>query len=320
MKTRAAFATFTAATLAGCHSAPPTNDAVRRSGPPVIAYGGLVLTYDPDIDRVTSIIPPEGTNLLHTANLDQEPSPTGDYTFYGGAYTWTAPQAGAWGWRDAAGGEKAWPPDPAMDIGPATIRSRTQTHVTVTNPPALNGLVQFKRFAIIDRETIHVTFALKNTSDHPVAAGAWVNTAVAPDSVIAVRRGAGTPIRGWDDTAIERFNSISTPPGPHGWSLVRIPAANWEGGGKIWLDTKPEIAIWRDGWWLLRRQPSIDTENRLKAMGEGAVAVYIQPDAGIVEAELYAPITDIEPGATRTDVEIWHLIRDPAGTVDALPK
>ena len=321
MNTRVALATLTAAaTLAGCASQAPPRDIVAETLLPTIAYHGTSLTYDPDIDRVTALIPPGGTNLLHTANLDQEPGDSGDYIFYGGAYTWTAPQNGPRGWRDATGSEKPWPPDPAMDRGPATIRSRTRTHLTAVNPPALNGLVQFKRFAIIDRDTLHITFALQNTSAVPVTAGAWINVAASPDSLIAVRRQADTPIRGWDDTAIERFNSISSAPDEHGWSVVRIPRATWEGGGKIWLDTRPEIAIWRDGWWLVRHQPSIDVDNRLQALGEGPVAIYIQPDAGIIEAELYAPITDIPAGDTRTDIEVWRLIEDPEGTSAALPE
>lgn len=320
MKTRTALAALTAAgMLVGCASRSPEAESPRQSGPPTIAYKGTSLTYDPAIDRVTALVPPEGTNLLHTANLEQEPGLGGDYTFYGGAYTWTAPQNGAWGWRGPDGAERPWPPDPAMDRGPATIRSQTRTHLTVVNPPALNGLVQFKRFAIIDRETLHVTFALQNTGTGAVTAGAWINTAVSPDSLIAVRRQRDTAIRGWDDTAIDRFNAISSAPDDNGWSLVRLSEATWEGGGKVWLDTRPEIAIWRDGWWLVRRQPSIDVDNRLQALGEGPLAIYIQPEAGIIEAELYAPITDIQPGDTRTDVEIWRLIEDPEGTRAVLP-
>ncbi len=317
MHTRALLLSLAAIGLSGCAGISSTSEAPRGRAYVLNAHD-ISLTYAPGIDRVTAF-GPIGTNLLHTANLDQAPDPNGDYTFYGGMYSWTAPQNGQGAWIDAQGEPKAWPPDVAMDTGPATVSSRSRAHIAASNPPALTGLVQHKRFEILPDASVIVTFALENVSEASVAAAAWINTAVASDSLIAVRRERGTPIRGWNDETIARFNSICTSPDANGWVLVRIPDAMWEGGGKIWLDTTPDIAVWRDGYWLLRRQPSVDTANRLRDIGEGPVAIYIQPDAGIIEAELYAPVTDIRSGDTRTDVEVWSVIADPVGTTAALP-
>lgn len=331
----------------GCSSTPPAADggaaeisSAESSSAPMRTVPGSsapdrsigspagALTYRPGIDRVISFRAPDGSEMLFTNALDQPPSADEDYTFYGGAYTWTAPQNGELGWVGPGGASRAWPPDPAMDIGPATVTSESERTIVSVTPTNRLGLIEQKRFEMTDT-SLEVTYTLRNTTDKQRTAGTWINTAVHSDAYIAVRLvgpDALATIRGWDTSSIDRFVSVADRQG-NGWALVNLSKAAWDGGIKVYLPTPsgelPTIAIWREGRWLLRAQKiteqSTNTVGRLETLGEGAVAVYIQPSAStdpmIVEAELYGPIVDIPANGAHSAGESWITIASP-GTPD----
>jgi len=323
--------------LAACSTPKPapstTAPGVDCGAPCAVEHDGVVCRFDPSIDRFTHFGPTEGPNLLHVTGLDRTPSPTGDYTFFGGAYTWIAPQNGAKGWVDGAGAPKGWPPDPLMDIGPARIVSRTESSFNLVGPRTLSGLREEKSFRTTGPGQAEFTYTLHNTTNAPVTAGPWINTAVAPGdgSVLAFRvsiAGGSPAYERWGamgDDAEKRFDAALGMVSAHGWAALPLDSARWADGIKVYLDAgnaPAEIAVWRGGWWLHRRLLSGDaaTHKRLRELGEGPVATYINPGLGIIEAELVAPIVDIPANGSTTAVERWMLIHSPTPDPGVLPR
>ncbi len=295
---------------------------------------GLAVEYAPGIDRFVYFGRESGhagDGVLHTVALGPEPASDGSYTFFGGAYTWVAPQKGSAsvpGWADPTGAPRDWPPDPAMDTGPTSVISQSLSGFVTMGPVQRNGLRERKSFRIIDERTAELCFTLVNTGVAPRAGGPWVNTAacVRDADVLAFRITPGTPIRGaMGDDALGKFQSVATPATASGWVVLPLAEAKWSDGIKVYIDTPagspaesgPEIAVWHKGWWFHRRVTtwSAGAGAGLTAAGEGPVACYINPGLGIVEAELYAPIADIAPGAETTGIERWTLI--PCASPDA---
>ena len=291
---------------------------------------GVEMVYRSDIDRLVSFRALGGPEMLFTQLLDQPAQPDEAYTFYGGAFTWTAPQNGDLGWVGPDGSPRAWPPDPAMNIGPARITD-TVNALTTETPVSRLGLVERKTFAPVHNGA-EVSFTLANTLDRPVTAGTWINTAVHDDALVAVRLvgpDALASLRGWDRQAIDRFISILDRQG-NGWAIVKLNEAAWDGGIKVYVPRTvgelPTIAVWRDGQWLVRTQrvteAATQTVGRRTTLGEGAVAMYIQPgddqSPWIIEAELYGPIVDIPANGEHGASETWRLIDAPDGPDTAL--
>jgi hypothetical protein len=273
----------------------------------------MVLEVAPMIDRYTFFGPAGGPNMLHTRNLDAEPVMDPDdpefenYTFRGGCYTWVAPQNA---WRNAAGELQNWPPDPAMDRGPALVVGRSLDGITTLTPTSRLGLRERKSFGLTVEGGVLV-YELINDGPEPIEIGAWVNTAVTACDRIALYMPEGTEVRGWDDEAVGKVESILSPATTHGWRVLDLPSASWRGGTKVWIDSPngdATIAVWRHGRWLIRTMDQGDPEGTLAAVGEGPVAVYIDPTDDLIEAELYAPVRAIEPGGSTRVTEYWQLL------------
>lgn len=304
---------------AGCTTVDAPWDAQRVQG------DAIAVEFRPSIDRFTYIGPVDknGPNLVFVQHQHQKPAANEAYTFYGGCYTWIAPQAGPLGWRDATGAERAWPPDPAMDVGPATVERIGAEGFRITTPIGRTGLREIKELRIEGPSAAVLEFTVQNTTTGLVTAGPWVNTAVVPGSVIAVRMTPATDVWGWNEESIARFRSVMRFIDGTGWAIVEPDSAEWEGGIKVYLDAAPEIAIWREGYWLHRVQTARD-DGRLRRVGEGPVALYIQPAQGaevaIVEAELYGRIADIPPMGSHAGTERWTVIPSATPDVSALPR
>lgn len=295
-------------------------DAVR------IGRGQLALEYSPDLDRVTFFGVRNGPNMLHVTGLDREPADDGSYTFYGGGYTWVAPQGGEHGWRDESGELLEWPPDPAMDAGPAMIVGRTPTSVVTENPVARDGLRQRKTLGLSAAHEATIEYTLINEGDETLRRAHWINTAVALDGVIALKMRDGEQVAqlfSEDPNAAELLSDRLEPIGEDGWALLRLSGLNLAEGIKVYTDGPAEIAVWVSnpdwlmtrGFWLRRSlaEPlSIEQRSELRALGEGPVALYLNTGMELFEAELYGPVVDIEPGDTATSTEVWRVYEAPS--------
>ena len=297
--------------LGGCASSSFSGKAVTRGDALRMERDGLAVEYVGALDRFTFFGPEGGPNLLHVEGLEREAAADEAYTFYGGCYTWVGPQKGWVGPGDSA---REWPPDPAMDVGPGKVTWRGADWFETATPASRLGFREVKRFEIVGREMARLSYTLENVGADARRCAPWVNTAVGKGSVVAVRWEAGvTRVWGWDDQTVARFKSLLEPVAGTGWALVDLDRADWDGGGKVWLDSKPEIAIWTDGYWLVRRvEGSVDI-GALNRLGEGPVAMYIQPGGGdaewIVEAELYGAAAEVGAGDAVSSTESWSVVR-----------
>lgn len=295
-------------------------DAVR------LGRGRLAIEYSPDLDRVTFIGVQNGPNLLHTVGLDREPAEDGSYTFFGGGYTWVAPQGGEHGWVDASGELQDWPPDPAMDAGPASVVGRTPTGVVVENPAARDGLRQRKTISLSAIHEATIAYELINVSDETLRRAHWISTAASPRSIIALKLREGETVAqlySSDPAAAERLTELVGPIGEDGWALLRLSGLDLDDGIKVYTDGPAEIAVWvpnpdwlkTTGFWLHRSlsEPlTIEQRSELRTIGEGPAAVYLNPGLGLFEAELYGPVVDIEPGEASTSTEVWKVYEAPS--------
>lgn len=279
---------------------------------------GLAVEYVHAIDRFTYFGPVSGPNMLHTRRLD-EPVRDDAYTFYGGCYTWSSPQGGVHGWRGPDGALRGWPPDRAMDTGPAVRSGRRINAFSMLSPVDARGLVETKSMRIQGSDGAELSMSLRNDSEDVVVAGCWVLTAADAGDVIAVRATSDEVLFGWDERAVGVFVSLLSEPDEAGWRTARLGHADWDGGLKVYVDGGSEIAIWRGSYWWYRRMLTPGNE-RLRDHGEGPVAIYIEPGAGIYEAQLYGPLVELAPGEEASAIEVWRLIRSAAPDVSRLPR
>ncbi|MFU8829502.1 MAG: hypothetical protein ACNA8P_08730, partial [Phycisphaerales bacterium] len=266
-----------------------------------------------------------GPNLLHTVNLDRDPADDGSYTFYGGAYTWLAPQGGELGWRDEEGELQNWPPDPAMDSGPSAVVGRSMHRLLMENPRSRDGLVQRKAIELTAVHELTLTYELVNESEDTVRRAHWINTAASPDSIIALRLREGesaAQLYATEEGHAERLGSLLSAVDDNGWALLKLSDLHFEGGIKVYTDGPAEIAIWvpnpdwlrTRGFWLhrtLAEPMEVEQRNELRTLGEGPVALYLNPGLELFEAELYGPVVDIEGGDSATLTEIWTVYVAP---------
>jgi len=292
-------------------------DAVR------MRRGQLAIEYSPDLDRVTFFGVHNGPNLLHTIELDREPASDGSYTFFGGGYSWIAPQRGEHGWRSESGELQDWPPDPSIDAGPSRIVGRTPLGVVAENPISREGLREEKSIRLSSPHSASIEFQLSNTSDETLRRATWINTAVRPNARIALRlrdRGEVAQLYSSDEGALEILSGILGPTDDQGWAIVDLRKATFDGGIKVYTDGPAEIAVWvpnpewlqTEGFWMhrsLETPLTVEQRSELRALGEGPVAIYLNPGLGLFEAELYGPVVDLEPGATASSTEVWTVYR-----------
>lgn len=328
---------LSAAIVCGCQSHPDLEGTVSRVEGVRIEKHGLAAEFHPSIDRVTFFGRTGGANLLQVSDLERVVPSDGSYVFWGGCYTWVAPQKSVegfgMGWLDADGTTRRdWPPDPAMDVGPVRRVGGSADWMSFVGPDQRSGLREEKSLRILAYDEAEFAYTLRNRGIEPVTAGPWINTAVGAGDVIAVRMPSGVRIWGWNAESVERFRSITGEADARGWALVDLSRATWAGGIKVYLapaegsaSAPVEIAVWRRearAW--MHRSLGVMTDAevaRLQAAGEGPVAVYIQPgkEDAIIEAELYGPLTEIAPGSAVTSVERWRVIESPRADAALLP-
>ncbi|MCK4873133.1 MAG: hypothetical protein KAS72_10440 [Phycisphaerales bacterium] len=281
-----------------------------------IQQAGVVLEYRADLDRVIFFGPVGGPNLLHTVELHRTPADDGSYTFYGGGYSWIAPQRGDFGWTDEAGDPKDWPPDPSVDRGPMRVIERALGSITMQGPVTRSGLREHLTIAFVSTHHVDFIRAIENTTDQPVTAAVWSIAAVRPGDVIALRNAAMANLWSPDNAHVKLFESVAI--GCDGWMTIATGNLPWQDGIKVYADSNPVVAVHTQGWWLLRQGVERD-DGALRSVGEAPVALYIHPGLGLIEAELYSPLEMIEPGERITFTEHWSLIPSSQPNTDVLP-
>ncbi len=288
------------------------------------AGGGVQAVFDLSRDRLMWFGPENGPNLLETRDLDVPPSDE-SYTFYGGAYTWMAPQSA---WTDESGSPRDWPPDPRMDAGPVRLVRSWMTGIEVEGPVTRNGLREIKRFEMIGDGEMVVSYILRNDSQEPVTAGPWLITAGRRGGLFAVASGVDGSVRFdrpdseslWLDRGEERGS----------WWLIDLWARRkWKNTRddldlKAFIDSpqRPVVAAWDGGWWLVRMMESDPLDPAAAhSGGEAPVEVYLHyaHGMGFFEAELLGRVVTLQPGESVEHRERWRVVEDsrPAGRLES---
>jgi Domain of unknown function (DUF4380) len=304
LKVAAAAVTLTIASGCQVFEAVNPDDPARPGNIVRLERHGVVLSYRPDIDRVVFFGAVGGPNMLHTVELDRQPAHDGSYTFYGGGYSWVAPQRGELGWRDAAGELRDWPPDPAMDCGPMEVIRRSHDSFTARSPIMGNGLREYVTFTLVGSNLVEVVRELENTGSEPTQASLWVITAVEPGATVALRGEAVDHLRA--GTLEEEAALLEWFQPDDGCFLLDTALADNRDGIKAYFDAEPFLAVHNQGWWFIRDGLARDSGS-LNEVGEAPIALYLHPELEIFEAELYGPLREIAPGERIDYTEYWML-------------
>lgn len=305
--------------LVGCKAVPSgTSTTIQKDG--------LTLRYDTRRDRVVFVGLVDGPNLLEVRDLGKQPAADGSYTFFGGYYSWIAPQNR---WRDESGDLKDWPPDPAMDVGPIEVVESMGDRLEAVGPTMRNGFVESKRFQVVDGSTITVRHAIRNGGTDAKERAIWTINAVPPGGIIAVRissedlfdegpairvkNAAGEPLR--EKVSREEGDWILVDTGVN-WPIADVPTDSF----KVFYEriAATQIAVWSSGYWFVRTGAPPDIFSSLQTAGEASVEVYANFGMQLFEAELLSPFQKIAPGTQFVFEETWKIIQSARPDVDVL--
>jgi len=292
-----------------------------------LQHNNLTLRYDTNRDRILYLGPTQGPNLLETRNLNQPPDPNGNYTFFGGAYTWIAPQNQ---WRDTTGNLKNWPPDPLMDRGPTTITNQSENQLKITGPETRDHLIESTTITIVDSSTITIRHILKNTGTKTIQRAVWSTTAIPPGATIAVNK---TSDNLFDST--QKFFRLDNQNSKPLWNQVARTTSEWftikttlpdptekpsPDSFKVFFDrvNATQIAYWSRGYWLLRTAEPPDIFRSLQTVGESSVEIYANFGLQLFEAELLSPLQPIAPQKQIAFEETWKIIPSKTPNLETL--
>lgn len=275
--------------------------------------------------RIVHLSLPGRPNLLKVgeavANV-APPVPTaqGENIPYMGHELWTGAQSRWWLDQDVNPERRAaaavWPPDPFLAYGRNRIVERSSQALVLEGVDSpVSGLRANQSFRLSGRApaTLELGAEAVNVRDREVRRDLWFNTRLPAGSrvFVPVARPADARLRADEDATFagpvawweDGLYSLQADPPPAGKAGRRgkvfiAPAAGW-------------IAGFSAGQLLLirfERQPdtAIDPEH-------GQVELYQQwhagdPDAGLMELEVHAPMRTLAPGDTMRAGETWTVV------------
>ncbi|MGJ4802522.1 DUF4380 domain-containing protein [Luteimonas sp. SDU82] len=325
-----AFAPRVAALLLGaalCATAAATPVGQPPPGPERIRLddGHLQLEVVPGVGaRVVHLSLPGRGNVLRVgAALDTTPAPgptaDGPDLPYFGHELWLGPQSRWWLDQDLNPQRRAaaapWPPDPWLAHGRNRIVERSALSLVLEGEASpVSGLQATQSFRLSGRApaTVELVAEAINRRDREVRRDLWFNTRLPAGSRVfaPVARPGDARLRadpdavfagpvGWWEDGLYSLQLDPPPPGKTGrrGKIFIAPSAGW-------------IAGFNAGQLLLirfERQPdaAIDPEH-------GQVEIYQQwhaddPQAGILELEVHAPLRRLAPGESMRAGETWTL-------------
>lgn len=263
-------------------------------------------------------------NVLKVGNaVTVQPQPQVDATAddipYLGHDVWLGPQSG-W-WRDQelnverrdAGA--SWPPDPWLSFADTRVLEQTAHRIVLEGPDSpITGVRLQKSFTQVEGrdDSVDVAVTATNVRAQPVTRDLWFNTRTFADAVVYVPVGDASDVRVVADSDLRR--AVLQPRVEAGLlRLQREPIpADMEGRrGKIFI--QPAIgwlaAFVKDQLFVIRYalQPrsAIHPE-------QGQVELYHddrrEPDQGLLELEVHAPVRTLAPGESMQASERWTLL------------
>jgi hypothetical protein len=234
------------------------------------------------------------------------------YRYFGGLYTWIAPQSR---WIPYDGKTTFTGADPVLDNGPYQVTAATEDELTMVSPVSTAyGLQMTKHFKLWGNNArLEYTVSLRNTGNVPVRWAVWNLTGVRPAGVVFF-----TVPRGINDLQLvsdsrpnaRRYGrAVHILPGPTAAVDYRKYQAR---GGKIYVRVGSDYLAYRQpGSWFLRRfksSPSelyTDWQSQIELWAEASVR-----SGRIFEIEVTSPDFVILPGQSVSWSESMAIIPD----------
>jgi hypothetical protein len=249
-----------------------------------------------------------------------EPAADGPDLPYFGHELWLGPQSQWWLDQDVNPARRAaaapWPPDPWLGHARNRVVERSAQALVLEGVPSpVSGLQATQGFRLAGgaAPTMELVAEAVNRRERPVRRDLWFNTRLPAGSRVfaPVAEPAHARLRADDDAVFD---------GPVGWwedglySLELEPPAPGKTGrrGKIFIAPSAGwIAGFNAGQLLLIRFERQD--DALIDPEHGQVEIYQQwhhddPDAGVLELEVHAPVRTLAPGESMRAGEAWTLL------------
>jgi hypothetical protein len=254
-----------------------------------------------------------GKNVLNLVEANAGTSPPAtlkDYTFFGGLYTWLAPQDH---WVDLEKNEVYnKKPDPTIDRGPYEVTGTGAGELTMISPTVKAYGLKVEKIFTLPKNENHLEYMVRlhNVGHYPVRWAVWNLTAVKPNGIVFFDIphgeadfnffGASQTHRKWfsnimhiidDTTAAVDYRKYA---GPGAKMFVRV-------GSKF-------VAYRQPGSWFVRRFPN--DSRQIFTDQQSQIELWADAKKGIFELEAASPDYAILPGKSVSWTETMSIVPD----------
>ena len=255
--------------------------------------------------------------------VHEQPSPSVDAQAEDLAYlghdVWLGPQSGWWRDQDLNTARReagaSWPPDPWLSFADTRVLEQTTRRIVLEGPDSpITGVRLQKTFSVVEGrgDSVEVAVTATNVRTRPLTRDLWFNTRTFADAVVYV------PVSDADDVRVaadsDPRRAVLQPRVEAGLlRLQREPMpADMDGRrGKIFIQpargwlaafVKDQLLVIR---FALQPRSAIHPE-------QGQVELYHddrrEPDQGLLELEVHAPLRTLAPGESMQASERWTLL------------
>ncbi len=269
----------------------------------------------PSIGRLMSYRLTNGQNVLNVNPAKEgllPPRPQKDgYIYFGGLYTWIAPQAS---WISYDGKGIYTGADPVLDNGPYRVTAMKENELTMTSPIShCYGLQMIKTFKLAkDSSKLEFSVTLRNTASVPIRWAVWNLSGVKPVGIAFFDVPGGKK-----DLQFPVNDKIDPKKFAKALQVIdgRTAAVDLrqyrKDGGKIFVRRGSDYLAYRQpGSWFVRRFST----NPAQIFTDWQSQIEIWADAKIghiFELETASPDFVIPPGKSVTWTEWLYIVGDP---------
>ncbi len=305
---------------------PPTPSKSGKAGVEQITFKGWRDSYRIFNRELEAIVVPrvgrllsfrlnteQGKNVLNLVEASAgtvPPAKQKESVFFGGLYTWIAPQDH---WVDAEKEELYdEEPDPTIDRGPYEVTSKGAGELTMISPTTKTyGLKVEKIFKLAGNENhLEYTVRLHNVGPYPVRWSIWNLNAVKPNGIVFFHIPNGeSDLKFYSDPQDfrRRFTHITHIIDD---TTAAVDYRKYAGpGAKMFVQVGSKFLAYRQpGSWFVRRFPndprSIFTDQ------QSQIELWADTETGIFEMEAVSPDYLILPGKSVSWTERMSIISD----------
>ncbi|HTF98579.1 MAG TPA: DUF4380 domain-containing protein [Cellvibrio sp.] len=244
---------------------------------------------------------------------------------YLGHEIWVGPQS-QW-WQQQSVNEKrraakaVWPPDPFLILGKNETQKKTSREIILQSPQSpVSGVSVRKTYSLVEKNSNQIKLQVDATNirESNVAWDIWFNTRVPHQTHIYV------PVASMADVRVEHFSDETYDGLTHSFSngffaLENANSKNKDGRkGKVFIQpSQGWMAAFRDDQ-LLIIQFKLQPKSAIHPE-QGQIELYQEflhedPGQGLLELEVHAPYTVLQPGSTMMASEVWTILPYPGAS------